>query len=123
MFEVRCIVKDNRLSDVLRALRAVTVEPPVVLPVDEPEVEEVQPERKTKKPRGFKRGRKPSVQAYDVLTDWLRTAPDVFPAHAMRKALEDKGIAGGSYWYPLGRLIQEGKVLKTEETGQYRKAA
>lgn len=35
MFEVRCIVGDKKLSDVLRALKGHTLEHPVVIPVDD----------------------------------------------------------------------------------------
>lgn len=123
MFEVRCLVADKRLADVLRALRKLTLEPPVTIAVDDADVSSdltkvtVNPKHiRLATGDGFKSARK-IVEEY-VLHE-IKNGARIITAKQLGQHMFEHNFSSHSYSYPLSLLVKQ-KVLKTtKELGTY----
>lgn len=127
MFEVRCIVENNKLAETLRSLMPLTSEPPVVLPIQKQE--DVKPiikqgifhkkKKRKKYIRNFAaQGNKTSHQIVrECIDNWKE---ETIRAKDMSRALEAAGFNARSYYFALVDLLKEGKLIKTDIEGTYK---
>lgn len=105
MFEVRCIVADKRLADVMRALRNLTLESPVVIAVDEiasGQLESLPGERRKRQKGSAVAAIKQYIVDNNVKS--LR-------ASEIKDLVEACGFSPRSYSYAITQLINQ-KVLR-----------
>lgn len=95
MFEIRAIVADKKLHEVLRLLKPLTLEPPVSLPIEN-QVE-----------------KKPTGNSTELLAAFIKGKKTV-STREMRRHLEDQGWGKNSYSYGLQILIKRGDLRKTK---------
>lgn len=115
MFEIRCIVADKRLSEALRALKGLTLEPPVTLPVDEETQEEAAPQPK-------KTGQRASDgDAFPHMKAFLEKIPvgTIVMAREMRDHFVALGYPPGGYSYALHKAVDVERMLKRLDRGKY----
>lgn len=118
MFEVRCLVADKRLADVLRALRKLTLEPPVTIAVDDILANGHMLESpKEDKLKHGKRGAKSAT--IDFVADAIKSGAKIITATQLRKHMESVGFAPHSYSYPLSTLIKQRVLKPTKDSGTY----
>lgn len=132
MFEVRCVVEDKRLPKVLRSLKELVMEPPVVIPVDDKEdpvadvgmangrdVHQYAKPTKHKKPRiiGKKKTNKSSLE---VMLDYIQSHTK---SQLTRKEMVDElvrwGYVAGSQTYAFNKLREMGVLTQTDLLGVY----
>lgn len=106
MFEIRCIVGDKKLHEVLRLLNAYTIEPPVVIPAGIIPVEKSNPNPHNEKTEGG------SVALLRKFNSGRKTVT----AKEMREHCERNGYSKNGYSYALKVLLTEGalKAVKNE---------
>lgn len=136
MFEVRCIVGDKKLHDVLRALKGQTLEHPVVIPVDDnqqttemaetevtqqlvvgklPQVRTI-PQKKKRRKFVPDPNRKPAVA---IVSDYIEAQRlSHINAATMRAIVEQEGHSRNSYSHAIKLLTKRG-VLKATDFGEY----
>lgn len=120
MFEVRCIVGDKKLSDVLRALKGHTIEHPVVIPVSEAGGESnsgtfdyTVPAQAPKKPKKAKTPRRGGYHMKDkgakqVVLDLIsRSGAIRISAREMKRATVAAGYSTGAYSHALKLLVAD----------------
>lgn len=109
MFEVKCIVGDKKLSEVMRALGGLTLEPPVVIAVDGAEI------LQTKKPRP-----NGDMTSFGLVTDLIkRDKLKKITAAQLKQYLVTNGYSSNGYSYALKLLLERKIVKKTKEPSVY----
>lgn len=135
MFEVRCIVGDKKLSDTLRALRGHTIEPPVVIPVEEDiaddsaKVDGLLKAAATKPQPKFKKRRKPiqmggkhlkgrgaTVIVRDLITS---TGATQISSKEMKRATMAQGYSPGAYSHAIKLLVADKTIRALNSFGDY----
>lgn len=115
MFEVRCLVADKRLADVLRSLRKLTLEPPVTIAVDEPHANGATPAVVPSK--NSHNGARQTVEEW--VEAQVKKGVKQITATQLRNLMIESGFSDRSYSYPLDLLVKR-KVLKaTRVSGTY----
>jgi hypothetical protein len=107
MFEIRCIVSDKKLADVLKAVNGLTLEPPAVFPGEvanghSPPLND----RATKYAQGGATG---MLQAFIK-----KTKPKQLSSSQLKKFLMDHGYSDNGYSYALKRFLERGVLKKTK---------
>lgn len=135
MFEVRCIVGDKKLSDVLRVLKGHTLEHPVVIPVDEAgmghnvsqteqaSTQTSNPAKVKYKPRRRKVGghHVKGKGAVQVVRDLInRTGAIRISAREMKRATMAAGYSPGAYSHAIKLLVADKTIRAISGThGDY----
>jgi len=130
MFEVRFVTKDKDLGDALRALKAIALEPPVVIPVDDsvPDVVSVgqtngfhAPKvKKAKRVPKFKRNK--SEKTSDrIINELIANKPEIkiISREEIVKTLVAHGYARGSDAYVYSKLMKAGVFTASPHKGIY----
>lgn len=139
MFEVKLVVKDRALGDVLRALKPYALEPPVVIPVDGVEESSVNvgmsskrtvkspKERVTKPPvrrEGSRVGRGPNrMTAVDILRQEIKNAPDLkeIRLQHVNKLVGVYGYKPAAAYWACKMMVKEGFLQPDgEQRGLYK---
>lgn len=127
MFEIRCIVKDKHLHQVLRALKDLTLEPPVVIPVDGDIPGDIvgttgeRPERPKK--RGKARRKSANNEGIvEVFEKHFEANPnlEVISRKEMIKIGVAKGYSPGAQSYAYTVLSKRGRIQPSAENGVYK---
>lgn len=109
MFEIRCIVGDKKLSDALKALGGLTLEPPVVVAVmsngsgHRTDLQKIPGESSA------------TILLKHIADKKLKT----ITVQQMRSHLESLGYTKNGYSYAMQRLVAEGKLKKTKTYSLY----
>lgn len=133
MFEVRCIVGDKKLRDVLVFLRGNTLEPPVVIPTGEtdegtgivtPEPKPRQAKVKKRVPRAVGRQggfHRKGLGAVKVIRDLIDNSGAVrISAREMKQVTVAAGYSPGAYSHALKILVADNTVRPSPDTrGDY----
>ena len=108
MWEVKCLVGDKKLLEVMRLLKGMTLEPPVILPVD------------ISKPNGMDKTRNPAPGqgSTDLLRKFLPGRGKV-TSRELREHCMTNGYSKNGYSYALKRLLGEGSLKRTKEPRLY----
>lgn len=118
MFEIRCIVGDKKLRDVLLSLRNLTIGAPSVTPVealgpqeDTAPVASAKPNKKTAKRRtggGFRVKGTGVIQILRPLIE--KSGVEHISAREMKVAAEAAGYRPGAYSHGVKILLEEGSI-------------
>jgi hypothetical protein len=112
MFEIRCIVHDKKLVEVIDALDGITLEPPVIKRV----ADAVNPVQSKHAPK-IRMENGGSVKA---LSEWLsETKPKWLRAREIKETLVAKGFSPKSYSHALTVLRKQGVLKKGKEKYTY----
>lgn len=109
MFEVKCIVADKKVVEVLRLLDGYSLEPPVVLPV-----------RGSTDPQRLN-GSVPANTnggSIELIRRFIPGRKTVTSAQ-MREHCEENGYSKNGYSYALKMLLRQGALKKTKEPRVY----
>lgn len=123
MFEIRCIIGDKRVAEVLHALAGLTLEPPVVIPLPKnAELNHAQTQLNGHHPPKLKltsqkgqRGDTVVIIRKLIADESLKTVS----AMQMRRKLTEHKYSKNAYSYVLGKMIADGELKKTKTTGVY----
>lgn len=100
MFEVKCLVSDKKLAEVLNSLGGLTLQPPVVEPV------------------ALSNGasKSPGMTAEVALVEYIKlNKPKVLSTKEMKAHLLTKGYSNNGYSYALKIMLGK-KILKKTKT-------
>lgn len=130
MFEIRCIVGDKKLREVLVFLNSNnTLEPPVVIPVGGINAAEVVKKVTVQQPKIYKKRRKPIHRggkhlkgkgSTQVVRDFIeRTGVHHITARDMKTATVSAGYSPNAYSHAVKLLLKDGSIKPTKEVGVY----
>lgn len=106
MFEIKCLVRDAKLSQALLALDNLTIEPPVVTAVmsHQQETQVRNPPGKTKQ----------------IVLDYIKKSRvREIKASKVKELVTNGGLSARNYSYALSQLIDDGILKKTATVGLY----
>lgn len=111
MYEIRCIVADKRLHEVLKLLYPLALEPPVAIPVDLGEEEQsvANGHRKVGS----------SELVKEFLDKVIKSGAKTITARQLRDAMVAGGFPERAYGYQLKLLVEDRRLKKTREAGIY----
>lgn len=109
MFEVRCLVADRRLADVLRLLKSLTLEPPVTIAVEE-EVPGLLVAKENKRRPG---------ELVNQAVDQARHTTKKIVGRELTELMLANGHVKHAYSYRLKQLVDDKVLKKTPRQGVY----
>lgn len=132
MFGIRCVVSDNKLGDVLRVLKGLTLEQPIVEPLDEMPRNETYKEKSAsngkaafKIDRARKKVRHPNMARYGVKRNVVeggvekvmrdlvaRTQVERISSREFAEESYKHGYKPGAYSHGLKKLIDDGTLSR-----------
>jgi predicted HTH transcriptional regulator len=107
MFEIKCIIGDKKLVEVLHLLDGHTLEPPVVLPVKGTVVTAI-----VRHGNGHASTVAPSANSIETLSSFVGPLKRV-TAKELREHLESRGFSKNGYSYALKKLVENGALKKS----------
>lgn len=128
MFEIKFVIRDKHLADILRSVQGVAIEPPVVLPIEEGV-------RFVKTPavaadgnnistamlaaHAAKASGRPKLE--QIVNNWLDNQNKMvrFVPELLIPTLVENGFRKGSIAYAIQLLIKAGRLKKKPGRGQY----
>jgi len=114
MFEIKCIVADKKVVEVLHLLDGHTLEPPVALPIRGAAVANGHHAPKTK----AKSWTTAPGGSVNILQSFVKGRKKV-AVKEMRMHLVEQGYSPNGYSYALQSLTKDGFLKKTKEPGVY----
>jgi hypothetical protein len=112
MFEIRCIVHDKKLVEVIDALDGITLEPPVI--------KRVADTANPAQPKQLAKIRMENGGSVKALSEWLsETKPKWLRAREIKETLVAKGFSPKSYSHALTVLRKQGVLKKGQEKYTY----
>lgn len=106
---IKCIVPDKKALDVVRLLKSIALEPPVIDPLDDiPTAHD-----------SAVKSRTPGFSARKCVEDYVASAQGKVSATDLRLHVIKNGFRDRSYSYPLKMLIDKGVLKKTKEPFVY----
>lgn len=113
MFEIKCIVGDKKVTEVLKLLDGHTLEPPVVIPVHGGD--EGKPNGKS---HGMPKTPAPGNSSVDIMRAHLKGLKIISPKE-MREFLMSRGYTANGYSYARQVLMSEGVLKRTKDSRTY----
>lgn len=137
MFEIKFVIRDKHLADILRSVQGVAVEPPVVLPIEEgvrfvktpatAALEHLTPESRaavnigkaTAVAHTARREGRPNLEK--LVKNWLDNQNKLvrFVPELLIPTLVENGFQKGSVAYAVQLLVKAGRLKKKPGRGQY----
>ena len=117
MFEIRCIVADKKVVDVLHLLDGHTLEPPVALPIRgaAPASKQLNGASHHDMPHSPPQGQ----GSTDLLRKYIAGRKGAISTKELRDYLMNKGYSPNGYSYALQQLLKDGSLKKTKEYAVY----
>lgn len=130
MFEIKFVIRDKHLADILRSVQGVAVEPPVVLPIEEgvrfvktPATAGGDPAVNIGKAltaaHAARREGRPNLET--LVKNWLDNQNKLvrFVPELLIPTLLENGFQKGSVAYAVQLLVKAGRLKKKPGRGQY----